>query len=215
MSILPKSLKVVAGDLSSFHGELLRGEQSLLAEATPSRRRELVAGRVLARQAMIELGFEPSPITRGLNGAPCWPLGICGSISHSPRHVAVAIGPTLAVRSIGIDIEDGRDLDSAVDMVGTEREIDGLAAHPLGGDRARAARMLFSAKEALYKCQFPLTGNASLDFLDIAISMDGSGGLNAWLIQDQDGDARQIISQTKILFVKIQGLMVALAWISV
>lgn len=213
MSILPESLKLAACNLSSVQGKLLKEEQSLLEGATPTRQRELIAGRHLARQAMAELGCEPSPITQGPGGAARWPRGICGSISHSASHVAVAIGPASALRSVGVDIEDGRDLDSAIDMVGRQDEIDGLAEHPLAGGRASAGRMLFSAKEALYKCQFPLTGNATLDFLDIAVGMDVGGRLNAGLMQDQDALTRAIIPLVKILFVEIQSLTVAVAWI--
>ena len=213
MSIPPESLKLAACNLSSVQGELLKEEQSLLEGATPTRQRELIAGRHLARQAMAELGCEPSPITQGPGGAARWPRGICGSISHSASHVAVAIGLASTLRSVGVDIEDGRDLGSAIDMVGRQDEIDGLAEHPLASGRASAGRMLFSAKEALYKCQFPLTGNATLDFLDIAVGMDVGGRLNAGLMQDQDALTRAIIPLVKILFVEIQSLTVAVAWI--
>src|SRR5665213_2216984 len=94
--------------------QVLRAEEiSLERGATPSRVRELRAGRATARLAMHQLGAEPLPLLVGPSGAPLWPSGLCGSIAHSATQIAVVAARLQRFRSMGVDIEDGRDLGAA------------------------------------------------------------------------------------------------------
>ncbi len=81
---------------------------------------------------------------------------------------------TLAARyrSIGIDVARIDDFDASLErLICTPRE---RARVERGSDPERrlAAASTFSAKEAFYKCQFPLTGRW-LEFGDVEISFAG------------------------------------------
>ena len=72
---------------------------------------------------------------------------------------------------IGVDIEPDAPLEEALwDSVLRPEELAWLDARP-AGDRARLARLIFSAKECAYKCQYPLT-RALLDFDDFSIAIE-------------------------------------------
>jgi 4'-phosphopantetheinyl transferase EntD len=100
-------------------------------------------------------------------GLPVWPSGFVGSISHSREHIAVALARSDGWASIGIDVDDARSLDEAVDVVAIPGEIESLEAVIDPG--ITTVRLAFCAKEALFKCQFLLTGNGELDFLDVQL----------------------------------------------
>src|SRR5262249_45108131 len=144
---------------------------------------------------------------------PAWPAGLCGSIAHSASHVAVAMALTSQLRSVGIDIEDGRSLDGATNDVATAEEIDCLVAHPLAGNAERAARLVFSAKETIYKCQAPLSGNACLSFTEVRLEMAAGGGLKVYPTAPLGPSTTTIISEISVLFKIFQGLTLAIAWI--
>lgn len=128
-----------------------------LARACSKRRRQYLAGRKCAREAMQRLGYAAMAIGRDDEGRPCWPAGLTGSITHSDRIVAAAVARNGEVEALGIDCErllDSRVANEIAEMIARQTEIDGLNA--LGLDRETAISLIFSAKEALYKCLNPL-----------------------------------------------------------
>ncbi|GAB3888825.1 hypothetical protein GCM10029964_057160 [Kibdelosporangium lantanae] len=122
------------------------------------RRREYATVRDCARQAMADLGLPPVPLLSGERGAPRWPAGVVGSMTHCAGYRAAVVALDSTVHTIGIDAEPHDTLPE-----GVERTI------ALDGERAMLARlaaadpaihwdrMLFCAKEAVYKAWFPLT----------------------------------------------------------
>ncbi|MGW7821409.1 4'-phosphopantetheinyl transferase family protein [Streptomyces puniciscabiei] len=66
-------------------------ETAHLRHALPKRRREFATARVCARRALQALGLPPAPIPPGSNGAPQWPAGVVGSITHRRRYCAAAV----------------------------------------------------------------------------------------------------------------------------
>src|SRR5689334_8284722 len=58
-------------------------EEHAVGNSIAKRRIEFAGGRYCARIAMTELGFSPCAIPGGPDGAPVWPLGLVGSITHS------------------------------------------------------------------------------------------------------------------------------------
>ena len=213
MTNLPLSLVLKVCGISAAQGSLVGGEFELLERANGTRQRELIAGRTLARRAMAEIGFAEAPVGRMPDGSPAWPSGLCGSIAHSHRHVAVAIAPISDVRALGIDIEDGRDLGAAAIGVASAAEIEGAVVHPFASDREGAARLLFSAKEALYKCQAPLTGNTGLDFPEIRLDLRPGLLFAAEATGALDRATAEIVPRIRIEFQQIQGVIVATAWL--
>lgn len=128
-------------------------------QAAASRRQEFSGGRVCTKQVLRALGQPPVAIARGAQGEPVWPVGVVGSISHA-EGLCVAVGARASdVGALGVDIEPDR-MESAAfaRRVCSERELSSLTSKGLPIEAF--APVMFSAKEASYKLQFPLTRDA-------------------------------------------------------
>lgn len=126
-------------------------EEALVEKAAPKRQREFALGRACAHAALERLGYEPAVIGRSASGAPLWPKGIVGSITHTKDYAAALVGEAQHFLGVGVDAERiggvTRDL---WPRLFDESERD----HLLGLDGAAqpaAATLIFSAKEACYK----------------------------------------------------------------
>jgi 4'-phosphopantetheinyl transferase EntD len=132
-------------------------EEALLGRAVDKRRREFTTARACARTALASLGIPPAPIMPGERGAPRWPPGIVGSITHCAGYRAAAVARSCDVLTIGLDAEPHEVLPSGVlksISLPAERErLHALAAVEPG---ICWDRLLFCAKEATYKAWFPL-----------------------------------------------------------
>ncbi len=138
------------------------------------RRREFTAGRTAARAAMADLGLPPAPVPMAPDRAPLWPEGLTGSIAHCATACIAAVAPLDQVRSIGLDIEEATPLAPDLwDTVLTLGERNWLQTQP-AADRGLLAKRIFSAKEAVYKAQYPLTG-AMIDFQEVEIEPESEG----------------------------------------
>jgi 4'-phosphopantetheinyl transferase EntD len=112
------------------------------------------------------------PILPGVGGAPTWPAGVQGSMTHCAGYAAAAVGPASRIVSIGIDAEPDAPLpDGVLDLVATPAEHDRLAATQQKADSPNWDRLLFSAKEAVYKAWFPLVGEW-LDHHEVEVVVD-------------------------------------------
>jgi enterobactin synthetase component D len=137
---------------------LLGDEAAAVARAVAKRRREFAFGRACARAA---LGVNVA-IGVGQGGAPIWPAGVTGSITHTDDYAAAAVTRT---GHIGIDVESLARMD----------EIEGLASRvALPSERAVPVGVVFSAKESVYKCLFP-TARRFLEFADVELAFDRDG----------------------------------------
>lgn len=154
---------------------LFAEEEAHVARAVPKRRHEFTTARWCARQAMARLGLPPSPIMPGTAGAPGWPTGVVGSMTHCHGYRAAALAHARDIAAIGIDAEPNEALPDGVLTA---------IASPVEQDRLRRLadidadvcwpRLLFCAKEALYKVWYPLTARW-LDFhsADVVLGADG------------------------------------------
>ena len=134
-------------------------EEQQIAHAVPARRREYATVRSCARACLGRLGYPRVPILPGLGGAPTWPAGVQGSMTHCTGYTAAAVGPEERISAIGIDAEPDASLpDDVLDLVATPAEQVRLACIEPTPDSPNWDRLLFSAKEALYKAWFPLVG---------------------------------------------------------
>ncbi|MER2510247.1 MAG: 4'-phosphopantetheinyl transferase superfamily protein [Amaricoccus sp.] len=169
--IFPEGLGVAVLDPRVFYAGLAPDEAAALAGTVPRRAREFTAGRVAARRAMREIGFLDRSVPAGVDRAPIWPDGLVGSIAHSAERCVAVVAPAADWSSLGVDIEPDAPLEETLwDSVLRPEELAWLDARP-AGDRARLARLIFSAKECAYKCQYPLT-RALLDFDDFSIAIE-------------------------------------------
>ena len=153
-------------------GVLFREEEQVIAHAVPSRRRDFAAVRSCARACLERLGYASVPILPGVGGAPTWPAGIRGSMTHCTGYAAAAVGTVPPISAIGIDAEPDAPLpDGVLGLIATAAEHDHLAATQRECEGPHWDRLLFSAKEAVYKAWFPLVGGW-LDHHDAEISFD-------------------------------------------
>jgi len=147
-----------------------------IRSSVPKRQREFIAGRCCARDALGTLGCaDPMAIAIGPLGAPVWPRGYVGSISHAADLAIAAVAHTRDAVGIGLDVESmtnahaSRDLPAMQTLVATSEE---LALVARSGAQTSAFVALFAAKEALFKCLAPLVGRY-FDFLDVeAVAAD-------------------------------------------
>nr|WP_229848193.1 4'-phosphopantetheinyl transferase superfamily protein [Streptomyces melanogenes] len=162
--------------------ELFPQEAELVAKAVDKRRREFATVRLCARTALAQLGHAPGPILPTREGpawaqrAPRWPDGVVGSMTHCDGYRAAAVASTSAIASVGVDAEPNAPVPDGVREMVTRPEervtLDRLAAsHPA----VAWDRLLFSAKESVFKAWFPLTGRW-LDFGDCVITPDPESG---------------------------------------
>ena len=101
---------------------------------------------------------------------PIWPAGVVGSITHTEGLCAAVVAERKLLRGIGIDTEPACSVESALwPRILIRAELDWLASLERR-DRAAAATLIFSAKEAAYKCQYPSTGER-LSFSDLNVTV--------------------------------------------
>jgi len=149
----------VHGDDGSEPAPLHREEAEAVAQAVHKRRREFALVRACARRAMEKLGVPPQPLLPGERGAPGWPPGLAGSMTHCDGYCAAAVVRTTDLASVGIDAEPHRPLPEGVlDAVSLPAEAARLSRLAVRHPEVHWDRLLFSAKESVYKAWFPLTG---------------------------------------------------------
>jgi 4'-phosphopantetheinyl transferase EntD len=133
-------------------------EAESVARAVAKRRAEYAAGRACARAALSALGHRPGPIPRDSDrGAPVWPAGFVGSITHTDGYRAAAVARTGDILTLGIDAEPHGPLPHGVlDVVlATPDERSALTDFTGKHPEIHWDRLLFSAKETVYKAWHP------------------------------------------------------------
>jgi len=153
-------------------GDLLPEERPSVIQAADRRVREFAAGRSLSRRLIRRRlpGFA-GPIRQGAAGEPVWPRGVLGSISHTTGRVVAAVASSREYLGVGIDVEPAAPLpDGVLRIVASAREVLQLSR---SGIRV-ADRVLFSAKESIFKAQYSFAG-APLDFEDVDVVVDDEG----------------------------------------
>ncbi|MFG3286717.1 4'-phosphopantetheinyl transferase [Streptomyces sp. NPDC048111] len=143
------------GDTPDGEG-LFPQERALVAGVGAGRRREFTTVRHCARAAMAALGAAAAPLLPDEWGAPRWPPGIVGSMTHCRGYRAAVVARATAVRALGLDAEPHRPLrDGVLDAVATPRERAALSALAALDPSVHWDRLLFCAKEATFKAWFP------------------------------------------------------------
>jgi 4'-phosphopantetheinyl transferase EntD len=146
---------------------LLDAEAASIASPLVEVRRASAAARIVARALLGRLGYHEFPVRRGASGEPLWPAGVTGSLAHDDRVALAAVGLQREVGAIGIDVEPVVELPpDMLELVATPSERRKLADDPLRG------RLLFAAKEAVYKAAYPLD-RVFLEFHDIEVDLAG------------------------------------------
>jgi len=151
-------------------------EREAVVRAVPSRQWEFATGRVCARAALAALGAPPQPIPVGGNREPLWPAGFIGSITHDAG-VCVAVARVRnGIQGIGIDLATAEPLPREIrSMVCTPDE--DLDRVPPEASAVDPFKLLFSAKEALYKAIYGEV-RRFVDFQEVTVEIDHEA--NAW-----------------------------------
>jgi len=157
-------------------------EASCIPRAVPFRRREFAQGRLCARRALAALGIRNFPLLCGKDRAPIWPEGVVGSLTHCGGYCAAAVARADRFSGLGIDVEASEPLHrDLLSLVCVESEIARLEESP-EGIRAVLAKLIFSAKESVFKCIYPDTG-VFLDFQDCEIRLEEDTGTFAAVLR--------------------------------
>jgi 4'-phosphopantetheinyl transferase EntD len=181
-SIVPTDVitaEVLGGDFDD--GELLPEEERAIARAVATRRAEFTAVRVLARQALAKAGFPPAAVVPGPSREPLWPDGVVGSMTHCDGYRGCAVARTDVIAAVGIDAEPHQALpDGVLPLVATESERAALAGLERADRTIFWERILFSAKESVFKAWFPATGSW-LGFQQAEVTIEPDGAFTARL----------------------------------
>jgi 4'-phosphopantetheinyl transferase EntD len=157
-------------------------EAERVAKAVDKRRREFATVRHCARQAFAELGIPPAPLLNGERGAPLWPAGVVGSMTHCAGYRAAVVAHSADIHTLGIDAEPHGPLPEGVlGVISRDEEKVHLAALKADGSDVHWDRMLFCAKETVYKAWYPLT-HKWLGFEEASITLDPDGTFAAKLM---------------------------------
>jgi 4'-phosphopantetheinyl transferase EntD len=151
-------------------------ERAHIAAAVNKRRREFATVRMCARKALADLGVPAVAILPGERGAPQWPQAIAGSMTHCDGYRAAAVAWKSDVPVLGIDAEPHGPLPEGVlELISLPQERVHLS------DLARIEpgvcwdRLLFSAKESVYKAWFPLTESwLGFEGAEVTLNLDHS-----------------------------------------
>jgi 4'-phosphopantetheinyl transferase EntD len=150
--------------------ELYPDELEHVRRAVPKRRAEFGTARICARRGLAAMGIAPVAILPGEGGSPTWPPGVVGSIAHTGGYCAVALGRDPPMRAVGLDVETLQEIEPAVrDLILTPTELAWLHEQA-PGHQADLVVTFFCAKEAYYKCQYPVT-RQYLDFADVEVDL--------------------------------------------
>jgi 4'-phosphopantetheinyl transferase EntD len=180
--LLPAAVAAVEAFSDPPDAVLFPAEEELVSRAVDKRRREFTTARACARTALATLGYPPAPILRGPRGAPVWPAGVVGSMTHCAGYRGAVVARDRDIHTVGIDAEVHEPLpDGVLGAVSSadEREVLERLASDVPG--IWWDRLLFSAKESVYKAWFPLT-QRWLDFSGAAVTPHPDGTFVARLL---------------------------------
>src|SRR5215510_10019530 len=144
---------------------LLSEEFAAFANSVLKRRQASGAVRTVARELLERLGCAEKALPKSISGSPIWPNGFIGSLAHDSRVAIATVGKRCNVRALGIDVEPAELLPhDLLDIVATPREREKIEDDPCAG------RLLFAAKEAVYKAVNPID-HTFLGHQDIEIDL--------------------------------------------
>ncbi len=148
------------------------------------RRAEFITGRRCARMVLEKAGIPWLPVFRNQNRSPAWPFAVKGSIAHGGGIAAAIIGKrNQSIKGVGLDLEDlKRKLKTDISrhiLTNREKEI-WLQDEET---REQSIKMIFSIKEAVYKCLQPIQG-ISLGFHDAEIESIEEGSFRVRILKN-------------------------------
>jgi len=185
-------------------------EQRTTARMAPQRYRDFCHGRACGRLALEHLGWPDCPIPVGEHREPVWPDGVVGSLSHTGHCAAAVVAPAARIWAVGIDLEPWEPLPAEIlTRICRPEEI-----HRLRSGEApdhHQAKIIFSAKESLYKCLWPHL-RTFISFHEMEIML--AGEKQSWTAKSHtDKCASDLIRRLQGRYRVTDGLIVSSACI--
>ncbi len=175
--ILPPSFLHDTRQVTNRWDELIQAEQRIASAMKGPRIEEFSTARVMAHELMKVSSPLSSQTTEAIlrdnDGCALWPGNFTGNISHTKNICSVCIGKKRPdSHSVGIDIETlGRlSLESKrrISSPEEQKRVEAFA-DKRGLETRNAYTLIFSAKEAFFKYQFPNT-RLWLEFQDVEVT---------------------------------------------
>jgi 4'-phosphopantetheinyl transferase EntD len=171
-AILPGSAAIAFAETTGWRGSLYPEEAAYIRNSIPERQVEFAAGRTCARRLLSQFGITPRAIPTGRWREPIWPALMSASLTHQDNHCIAVGGWQKDLSLIGIDLATVQPLDAAsAELVCTSKEMAAMKCQKVRRSPIDRSKLIFSIKEAVYKCLFPLTKKV-FDFVDVAVHFD-------------------------------------------
>ena len=174
------SMPVVAAEISLIDADrrsalvrdasalLTRGEWESIRHCAEGRILDFCAGRLCAHRALTQFGIESFELLSATDRRPLWPEAVTGSITHTEGFSAAVVGARDRVAGLGIDAERVNAVHQELwPAICTPAELERLQSLPVSA-QLQAAALTFAAKEAFFKCQYPLAAER-FDFSEVQL----------------------------------------------
>jgi 4'-phosphopantetheinyl transferase EntD len=168
--LFPSEVAAVACHLPCRPHPLHPAEEQLAARYHGRRLEDFMAGRHCAREALATIETPEIAILAADDGAPIWPEGVLGSLTHTDGFCAAAVALQEDAHGIGLDAESGRLPRASWPLICSPTEIAFIEREP-DYIRTHVATIIFSAKEALFKCRYLITAGGGFDFRDVSLRL--------------------------------------------
>ena len=145
---------------------LLAEERHSIPTTNLQRLKASGAARYIARGLLAEQDINEFPILRASAGEPIWPQNIVGSLAHDDEVAVAAMGSVQDFLGLGIDVEPATPL--PIDIQSLVRTSADKTEDTSG--TGLFDRVLFCAKEAVYKAVYPLD-RVILNYDDISVDL--------------------------------------------
>jgi 4'-phosphopantetheinyl transferase EntD len=168
---LPQGFEVVAAPCR-LDWPIPAGERDCVRAAVDTRRADFITGRWCARQALQRLGLSPLELPIGVRGAPQWPGGVVGSISHDQGYCVAAVGHCAEFQNMGLDWFARGNANKLLSMASLVLSDEPGERLLLVDNAAQHLPRLFCTKEAVVKAVSGAAGRY-LDMQDIRVRSSG------------------------------------------
>ncbi len=174
--VLPEGV-ASADTFGEIEEALFDEELSSIEHAVERRVLEFTTVRGCARRALGDLGMARTPMPSESGHGPQWPQGVVGSMTHCEGYRAAAAGYSSQWLSMGIDAEpDLPTPEGVLKEISLPRERRLLKALQAIDPSHAWDRLLFSAKESVYKAWWPVM-RRWLGFEEVVVMIDRLTGV--------------------------------------